>query len=363
LKEIQQDPELELQLIVTGAHLAPEFGLTYREIERDGFIINARISMLLSGDTANEVIKSIGVALIGLADALERLSPDILVLLGDRYEMLAAAQAALIKKIPLAHIAGGDTTEGAFDESIRHAITKMAQLHFVTNAVAWRRIRQMGEDPQYIYNTGSPGLDHLHRSRLLTKEELAKKLNLKFYPRNLLITFHPATLDTQKATEQFQALLDALAELDPDIGLIFTKPNSDPEGRILLQMVDEFVAGHKNASVYTSLGRLYLSMMAQVNMIVGNSSSGLYEAPSFKKPTVNIGDRQKGRLQASSVINTPPERIAIYNAIEEAFHKDCSDVVNPYGDGNAATKIHKLLKQVDYQNLLKKHFYEVDYPK
>jgi UDP-N-acetylglucosamine 2-epimerase (non-hydrolysing)/GDP/UDP-N,N'-diacetylbacillosamine 2-epimerase (hydrolysing) len=362
LKEIQQDSELELQLIVTGAHLAPEFGLTYREIERDGFIINEKVEMLLSSDTANGVIKSMGLALIGLADALERLSPDILVLLGDRYEILAAAQAALIARIPIAHIAGGDTTEGAFDESIRHAVSKMAQLHFVTNEIAWKRVRQMGENPQYIFNVGNPGLDHLKRTRLLTRQELETELNLKFYPRNLLITFHPATLDKQQASKQFEAILDALAGLSPDVGLIFTKPNSDPGGRELIGMLDEFVARHVNAKAFTSLGSRYLSLMSQVDVIVGNSSSGLYEAPSLKKPTVNIGDRQKGRLQASSVINCTAEREAVKHAIEEAFQKDCSKVVNPYGDGDTSLKIHRILKQLpDYKELLQKHFYDTDY--
>ena len=361
LKEIQQDPDLELQLIVTGSHLAPEYGLTYREIERDGFMIREKISMLVSSDTANGTVKSMGLALIGLADALERLAPDILVLLGDRYEILTAAEAALICKIPVAHIAGGDITEGAFDDSIRHAITKMAHLHFVTNEEAWRRVRQMGENPDSIYNVGSPGLDHIKRSSFMTREQLISELNLKFLKRNLLITFHPATLDHEKATEQFQILLDALTDLGPDVGLIFTKPNSDPGGRALIYMVEQYVAEHSNATAFASLGRFYLSLMAQVDAVVGNSSSGIYEAPSLKKPTVNIGDRQKGRLQAASVINSLVERKAIVQAIEEAFHKDCSEVVNPYGDGESARRIHSVLKQVpDYQGLLKKHFYKVD---
>jgi len=292
---------------------------------------------------------------------LERLTPDVLVLLGDRYEILAAAEAALIARIPIAHIAGGDTTEGAFDESIRHAVTKMAHLHFVTNQVAWQRVRQLGENPQNIYNVGSPGLDHIKRGRLLTREELASELDLEFLKRNLLITFHPATLDREQATDQFQTLLEALDSLGPELGLFFTKPNSDPGGRALIQMVDQFVAGHANARSYTSLGRFYLSLMAVVDGVVGNSSSGLYEAPSLKKPTVNIGDRQKGRLQAASVINAPVEKLAIQRAIAEAFVKDCTDVVNPYGDGDAARRIHEILKQIpDYHDLLKKHFYEVD---
>ncbi len=361
LKEIQQDPDMELQLVVTGAHLAPEYGLTYREIEKDGFVIREKVSMLVSGNTTNGTIKSMGLALIGLADALERLTPDLLVILGDRYEILTAAEAALIAKIPIAHIAGGDITEGAFDDSIRHAITKMAHLHFVTNAESWRRVRQLGENPDFIYNVGSPGLDYIKTGSLLTREQLASELNIKFLKRNLLITFHPATLEWEKAGQQFQILLDALTDLGPDVGLIFTKPNSDPGGRVLFQMIDQYGNEHGNAMVYTSLGRFYLSVMAQVDAVVGNPSSGLYEAPSLRKPTVNIGDRQKGRLQAGSVINCPVERKAIVRAIEEAFHKDCSGVINPYGDGESARRIHGILKQVsDFQELLKKHFYEVD---
>lgn len=361
LKEIQQDPEMELQLVVTGSHLAPEYGLTYREIEKDGFVIREKVSMLVSGNTPGGTMKSMGLALIGLADVLERLTPDLLVILGDRYEILTAAEAALIAKIPIAHIAGGDITEGAFDDSIRHAVTKMAHLHFVTNAESWRRVRQMGENPDFIYNVGSPGLDYIKKGSLLTREQLASELNIKFYKRNLLITFHPATLEWEKAGRQFQILLDALTDLGPEVGLIFTKPNSDPGGRVLLEMIDQYGNEHGNAMVYTSLGRFYLSVMAQVDAVVGNSSSGLYEAPSLKKPTVNIGDRQKGRLQAGSVINCPVERQAIVRAIEEAFHKDCLGVINPYGDGDSARRIHGILKKLpDFQGLLKKHFYEVD---
>lgn len=360
LKEIQQDPDLELQLIVTGAHLAPEYGLTYHEIEKDGFVIQEKISMLVSSDTSNGTIKSMGLALIGFADALERLAPDILVILGDRYEILTAAEAALIAKIPIAHIAGGDITEGAFDDSIRHAITKMAHFHFVTNEGSWQRVRQMGENPGFIYNVGSPGLDHIRKSPLMAREQLKTELKINFRKHNLLITFHPATLEREQATEQFRILLEALTDLGSDVGLIFTKPNSDPGGRSLIQMVDQYVADHNNACAYTSLGRFYLSLMAQVDAVVGNSSSGLYEAPSLKKPTVNIGDRQKGRLQAESVINCPVERQAIVQAIEEAFHKDCSKVVNPYGDGESAQKIHDILKRIpDDRQLLKKHFFEV----
>ncbi|MFC4768241.1 UDP-N-acetylglucosamine 2-epimerase [Effusibacillus consociatus] len=362
MKGIQDDPELELQLIVTGMHLSPEFGLTYKTIEADGFIIDEKIEMLLSGDTPVAIAKSIGLGVIGFADALARLKPDILVLLGDRYEILTAAQAAMVAKIPIAHIAGGDTTEGAFDESIRHSITKMAHLHFVTNEAAARRVRQLGENPEHIHNVGSPGIDQIKRLSLLGREELERDLNFQFKKRNLLITFHPATLDEQPAGEQFQQLLSALDCLGNDVGLIFTKPNADTDGRILIRMIDDYVSTRQNAKAYTSLGQLrYLSTIAQVDAVVGNSSSGLYEVPSFKKPTVNIGDRQKGRLQASSVIKCKPVADEIVKAIQEAFIKDCSDTDNPYGDGNSSERIVAVLKGLpDLSGLLHKHFFEVD---
>lgn len=361
MKGIQNDEELVLQVIVTGMHLSPEFGLTYKVIEEDGFTIDAKVEMLLSSDTPVGIAKSIGLGVIGFADALDRLRPDILLLLGDRYEILAAAQAALVARIPIAHIAGGDTTEGAFDEAIRHSITKMSHLHFVTNEVAAKRVRQLGEYPANIYNVGSPGIDQIKRLRMLGREELEKSMDFRFRDKNLLVTFHPVTLDCQSAKEQFQSLLDALNMLGPDIGVIFTMPNADTDGRILIQMVEGYVALHSNTRAYTSLGqRRYLSVLAQIDAVVGNSSSGLYEAPSFKKPTVNIGDRQKGRLQALSVINCTPDTVSIINAIQKAFAKDCSDTVNPYGDGESSARIVARLKQIpDYNRLLKKHFFDL----
>lgn len=361
MKEIQADEDLQLQLIVTGMHLSPEFGLTYKVIEQDGFRIDEKIEMLLSSDTPVGIAKSIGLGIIGFAEALERLKPDLIVVLGDRYEILAAAQAAMVARIPIAHIAGGDTTEGAIDEAIRHSITKMSHLHFVTNDISAQRVRQMGENPEHIFNYGEPGLDQIKRLNLLSKEELETSLGFKFRKKNLLITFHPVTLEQDSAQEQFEQLLNALDILGSDVGLIFTKPNSDTGGRILIRMIDEYVVKRNNAKAYTSLGQLrYLSCMSHVDAIVGNSSSGLYEVPSFKKPTVNIGDRQKGRLQAESIINCNPDTKQIYNTIQTAFRKDCSNVVNPYGDGNTSPKIIRVLKNIDnYKNLLKKHFYEV----
>jgi len=361
MKGIQDNPDLELQIIVTGMHLSPEFGLTYKVIEEDGFVIDEKVEMLLSSDTPVGITKSIGLGVIGFADALDRLKPEILVLLGDRYEILAVAQAALIARIPIAHVAGGDTTEGAFDEAIRHSITKMSHLHFATNEASACRVRQLGENPEHVFNVGHPGLDHIKRLKLLGRRQLEESLDFKLRERNLLITFHPVTLDTQPAAEQFQELLEALDSIGPDVGLIFTKSNADTDGRVLIRMIDEYVARRSHAEAYTSLGQLrYLSTISHVDAVVGNSSSGLYEVPSFKKPTVNIGDRQKGRLQAASVINCRSVAGEIKRAILEAFEKDCSTVVNPFGEGDSSAKILNELKQVpDFSILLKKHFFEV----
>lgn len=362
MKDIQADPDLELQIIATGMHLAPEFGLTCQVIEADGFNIDAKVEMLLASDTSVGIAKSMGLGVIGFADALDRLRPDILVLLGDRFEILAAAQAALVARLPVAHLFGGDTTEGAFDEAIRHSITKMAHLHFVSNAVSAARVCQLGENPDHVYNFGSTGIDQIKRIKLLDRNEIEQQTGFKFRKKNLLVTFHPATLEEQSPEIQFQELLDALARLAPDFGLIFTYPNADPSGRALITMTEKFVAGHANAKAFASVGQLrYLSVMALVDAVVGNSSSGLYEAPSFKVPTVNIGDRQKGRLQAASVINCAPLAQLILEAIRIAVEMDCSTVVNPYGDGESSPKIKEVLKTIALgETLLKKHFFVME---
>ncbi|MDF2440666.1 MAG: hypothetical protein JWN98_1650, partial [Abditibacteriota bacterium] len=307
------------------------------------------------------VAKSIGLGVLGFSEALDRLKPDILVLPGDRFEILAAAQAALVAKIPIAHLFGGDTSEGAFDEAIRHSITKMSHLHFVTNEVAAQRVRQLGENPEHIYNVGSPGLDFLSRIKLLERVEFEASLDFKLRERNYLVTFHPVTLDSQPAEEQFREVLAALDALGPDVGLIITKPNADNEGRTLIRMIDDFVAQKPNAVAHMSLGQLrYLSAISHVDAVIGNSSSGLYEVPSFGKPTINIGDRQKGRLQAASVINCAAERNDVLRAIQEAHTKDCSGVTNPYGDGNSAARIVNVLATIEQpESLIKKHFFNL----
>jgi UDP-hydrolysing UDP-N-acetyl-D-glucosamine 2-epimerase len=363
LHDLRADPEIDLQLIVTGMHLAPEFGLTVREIEKDGFPISRQVEMLLSSDSSAGIAKSIGLGVIGMSDAFEHLKPDFVLVLGDRFEILAAAQASLIHNIPLIHLAGGDTTEGAFDESIRHAITKMAHVHFVTNEESAQRVRQMGEDPQYIHMVGSLGLDHLRRTTLLNGVALEAVLDAKLGTRNLLITFHPVTLESGRAEEQFEELLAALDNLDHDVTLWFTRPNADTGGRSMSIALDQWAATRSDrVHVFASLGQLrYLSLMAQVDAVVGNSSSGLYEAPSFKVPTVDIGDRQRGRLAAPSVVHCAPTKASIALAIDKALAMDCIDVVNPYGDGETAGRIVKILHSLPRAPvLLKKHFHMVE---
>jgi UDP-hydrolysing UDP-N-acetyl-D-glucosamine 2-epimerase len=274
MKEVQADPDLELQIIATGMHLAPEFGLTYRVVETDGFVIDAKVEMLLASDTAVGITKSMGLAVISFADVLNNLTPDLLVLLGDRFEILAAAQAALVACIPVAHLFGGDTTEGAFDEAIRHSITKMAHLHFVSNEISAARVRQLGENPAHVYNFGSTGIDQIMLLERLNREEIQEQTGYTFQQRNLLVTFHPATLDKTSPKQQFRELLDALDLLGSDVGVIFTYPNADPDGRSLIPMIDSFVECHPQTKAYASLGQLrYLSVMAQVDAVVGNSSS------------------------------------------------------------------------------------------
>lgn len=363
MHEVQAAPGLELQVIATGMHLSPEFGSTYKEIEQAGFTIDARVEMLLSADTASAVTKSMGLGLIGYADAYARLAPDLLVLLGDRFEIFAAAAAALIAGIPVAHLHGGETTEGAFDEAIRHSITKMSHLHFVAAEDYRRRVIQLGEQPECVFQVGGLGIDAIKRIRLLEREALETSLDFKLGRRNLLITFHPVTLEGQSSGQQMAELLAALDELS-DTNLIFTMPNADTGGRELKEMVENFVASRANARVYASLGQLrYLSCMNYVDGVVGNSSSGLAEAPSMGVGTVNIGDRQKGRLSASSVIHCAPSRESIRAALqtlyEPSFQSSLATTINPYGNGGASEKIVEVIKSHTFEHLLKKSFFDL----
>lgn len=358
LRSLADEPGVDLRIIATGSHLAQAYGLTYREIESDGFIIDRKVDMLLDGDSAADVTKSLGRATIGFADALAELQPDLILLIGDRYEILAVAQAALIARIPVAHIGGGDVTEGAFDDAIRHSITKMSHLHFVTHEAAARRVRQMGEDPAHIFTVGNPGLDHLLHLDLLERDVLGHELDFHFHPRNLLVTYHPETLDMESTELRVAALLSALERLGNDLGILFTLPNADTGNRAIRDRIEAYVAAHANARAYASLGQLrYWSAMKHVDAVVGNSSSGILEAPSLRKPTVNIGDRQKGRPQAASIINCGYSVEEIDDAIRRAFELDCSQAVNPYGDGHSTERIVAILKRFDNpRDLLRKRF-------
>jgi UDP-hydrolysing UDP-N-acetyl-D-glucosamine 2-epimerase len=363
LRDLQAARDVELQLIVTGMHLAPEFGLTVREIEADGFAISRRVDMLVSSDTAAGIAKSIGLGVIGMSDALAELAPEVVLLPGDRFEILAAAQACLVHRFVVAHLAGGDTSEGAFDEAIRHAITKMSHVHLVTTQQAAQRVRQLGEDPRNIHVVGNPGLDHLRRAPLLDRPALEAALGASLGARNLLVTFHPVTLEPDEGMQQCVEMLAALDALEPDVTLWFTLPNADNSGRAMAALIEQWVAARtQRARLYASLGQLrYLSLMSQVDAVVGNSSSGLYEAPSFAIPTVNIGNRQRGRLAAASVIHCAPERAAIGASIARALTLDCSGTVNPYGDGHSAARIVDVLRTVrPSAELLKKSFHPLE---
>ncbi len=362
MRVFHDDPAFQLQVVATGAHCSPDHGDSLREIEADGFSVDARIEMLLACDTASAVAKSMGLAAIGFADALARLAPDLILVLGDRYEILAAAQVALVARIPLAHLCGGDLTEGAFDDAIRHALTKLAALHFTTNAQSAARVRQLGEDPARIFNVGSPGIDRLQRLRLLPREELAADLGIEFRQENLLLTFHPETLADTPTTTQFREVLAGLDALGDDVGIIATRPNADNDGRAIMAMLDDYAARSPRVRVFASLGqRRYLSLAAQVDAVVGNSSSGLYEIPSLGKPTVNIGDRQKGRLRAASILDCPARAEAVAATVRRAFHLDCRGVVNPYGDGQAARRIHDVVAGIDnFQALTRKRFHDLN---
>jgi GDP/UDP-N,N'-diacetylbacillosamine 2-epimerase (hydrolysing) len=362
--KLQDAEAIDLQLIATGMHLSPEYGMTFQEIVAEGFCIDAKIEMLLSGDTKTAVTKSMGLGLIGFADAFENLNPDIVVLLGDRFEIFAAASAALIAGIPIAHIHGGETTEGAFDEAIRHSITKMSHLHFAGAEEYRQRVIQLGEHPDRVFNVGGLGIDAINSIELLSQAELEKSIDFNLRRKNLLITFHPITLEgSASSAEQMGEMLSALSELQ-DTGLILTMPNADPGGSELAVMVDAFVSEHDNARVFTSLGQLrYLSLMKLVDGVVGNSSSGLLEAPSFHLGTVNIGDRQKGRLRAKSVIDCEPTKACISVALEMLFSSEfrllLDEAINPYGEGGASTSIVEELVNADLEDLLIKSFYDL----
>ena len=363
MQKIKDDDDLQLQIIATNMHLSPEFGLTYKEIEADGFCIDKKVQMLLSGDNSNATVKSMGLAMIGFADAYEDLKPDLFIILGDRYEMLMAASAALIYKIPVAHIAGGEITEGAYDDAIRHSITKMSHLHFTATEDYRKRVIQLGELPEKVFNTGAIGIDNIKQITLLSRPEFEECIDFSIGDKSLLVTFHPVTLENRSAEQQCKNLLSVLSKYT-DYKIIFTLPNSDTDGRVIIQLINEYVKTHdKQAIVVSSLGKLrYLSALKHVTAVIGNSSSGIVEVPSFGIPTLNIGDRQRGRIAASSIINcgTTTDEICdgMITILSDDFIQAAKTVTNPYEKADTTQNIFNVIKQYPINNI-KKSFYNI----
>ena len=356
---------LELQLCVTGMHLSPEFGLTFQEIEKDGYQIDSKVEMLLSADTSSAVTKSMGLGLIGFADELNKLKPDLMLILGDRYEIMCAAMAATVARIPIAHLHGGEATEGCIDEAIRHSITKMSHLHFVAAEEYRRRVIQLGENPKRVFCVGGMGIDNILKLDLLSKQELEYALDFELGTKSMLVTFHPVTLEGNTSGSQMRELLNSLSEFK-DHKIIFTMPNADTDGREIFVLIENFCLDNNNCRAYTSLGQLrYLSCLKYVDVVVGNSSSGLLEVPSFLIPTVNIGDRQKGRLKAESIIDCEPEKSQITDSIKRAvsseFKEFCKHAKNPYGNGGASELIIREIEDIELGGIIKKEFYDINF--
>jgi GDP/UDP-N,N'-diacetylbacillosamine 2-epimerase (hydrolysing) len=364
MKEMQSDPLIDLKICVTGMHLSPEFGLTYQQILKDGFSIDEKIETLLSSDTSVGISKSIGLGIISFSEAFDRLKPDLILILGDRFEILAASIAAMISKIPIAHCHGGEATEGLIDEAIRHSITKMSQIHFTSTEAYRKRVIQLGEQPDNVFNVGALGIENINRLNLLTKEAFEKSIDFKLGETNFLVTFHPVTLDNSTAESQFKELLKALNCIS-NAKIIFTKPNADTDGRVIINMIDEFVAKFPEKSVsFTSMGQLrYLSAIKFMDAVIGNSSSGLIEVPSFNVPTINIGDRQQGRVKAASVLDCDASVIEIEKSIKIAMSTDFKEKIklstNPYGTKNASAEIIRIIKSIRLDGIVKKSFYNI----
>jgi UDP-N-acetyl-D-glucosamine 2-epimerase, UDP-hydrolysing len=362
---IDKDKNLQLQLIATGMHLSPEFGYTLDEIIAAGFVVDKKVECLLSSDTSVGVSKTIALAISGFADALESLQPDLVVVLGDRTEILGAVIAAGMANIPIAHLHGGETTEGAYDEAIRHSITKFSHLHFTSTEAYRKRVIQLGEHPDTVFNVGAIGLDAIKKLKLLNREEFENSIGFKLKKRNILITYHPVTLEKEAPIETFENILTALNELT-DTTLIFTHANSDKNGRIINKMITQYVNTHKDKAVeFKSLGQLrYLSALQFVDFVIGNSSSGMTEVPAFYIPTINIGDRQKGRINCESVINSNYSlediKKSITFALDKTFREKIQQQELLYGNGTAAEKILQIIKEHNHISI-KKSFHNIDF--
>ena len=366
MQEINKDNDLELYFIVSGMHLSPEFGMTYQEIEEDGFEINAKVEMLLSSDSPAGISKSIGLGVIGFADEFQRADLDMLILLGDRYEALSAAICAMVMRIPIAHLHGGELTEGAIDEGIRHSITKMSYLHFTSTEQYRNRVIQLGENPERVFYVGALGVENIKKINLMTKEELERSIHFEIDENTVVVTYHPVTLENNTVEEQFLNLLKVL-DRNPKIRMIFTKANADTNGRIVNELIDKYAAQNsERACAFMSLGqKRYLSALKYCRIVIGNSSSGIIEAPSFGKPIINIGDRQKGRICADSVINCGYTQQEIQQAMEtaltEEFENKARNCRNPYEKENTAANIISVIKDylLNDKIKLKKGFYDI----
>lgn len=367
ITKLLKSEEFDVRIVVTGMHLSAKYGFTYKEVEEDGFVIDEKIDILEDSNTEDAISKSMGTALIKFSDYFQTLKPDMLMVLGDRYETLAVCCAAINARIPIAHLYGGETTEGAVDEAIRHAITKMSYLHFTSTLEYRKRVIQLGEFPDRVYQVGALGIENILKTNLLSKEELERSIQFKLDKPYGVVTFHPVTLENNTVKEQFHNLLSAMDKHD-ELKYIITKANADANGVIINEMIDEYVAGHDNVIAYPSLGMLrYLSALKYCSMVIGNSSSGIIEAPSFGIPTINIGDRQKGRIQSNSIINCRAETDSINEAIESAlsseFIKRAKNTVNPYGDGHTSNQIVNVIREYLLKNKisLKKKFYDINF--
>ena len=364
IKKLHNDKNIDMKIFVTGMHLSSEFGNTYKEILKDGFEIEKKIRTLSSLDTPTAISKSTGIGIMSFAKLFDTTKPDFLVVLGDRYEIMSAVIAANFHNIPIAHIGGGDVTLGAFDEWIRHSITKMSWLHFVSSPSSKKRVIQLGEDPKRVFVTGNLGVDRLRNTRLLSKKLIEKKMKFKFNKKNILITYHPVTLEKNTSASQFKQILLAVSKLK-NTKLIFTYPNSDTNGRVIINMIKKFVSSKKSDSMkFASMGHVsYLSVLKYVDCVLGNSSSGILEAPSLKIPTINIGDRQEGRLKANSVIDSKPAKSSILKSIKKVYSKgfryNLKFTRNPHEYKNSANKIYQIIKNKKAPLELKKSFYNL----
>ena len=362
LEYLKEDSEIDLQLIVTGMHLSHEFGYTVNEIINDGFTITKKVEMLLSSDTPTGISKSIGLGVISFSEVFEVIEPDLVLVLGDRFEIFSAATAAMIRNIPIAHIHGGESTEGLIDEAIRHSITKMSHIHFTSTEEYRKRVIQLGENPKNVFNYGAPGLDNINKINLLERKVTLSFLELESDDKYFLITFHPVTLEKNSSKVDIEELLKALIEFD-SYKLVFTATNSDTDGRIILKTISDFVAKNKNrARLFYSLGqKKYLSTLKHAELLIGNSSSGIIETPSLFKPSINIGNRQKGRVKAKSVIDSKQSLEAIKRSIKlgisKNFQKNLKDLTNPYGKGDSSIKIVEQIKKINLNELLAKKFH------